>query len=111
MRLEHVDDSAGQRARQERVANIRVKVLRTTVDRKILRRSGRHWIDRVKSWTFQRFRAPMILGPVQGERLQLVGGTRPGSSWSLLLNLGRWKFGEQFRGAEPDARRGSLHPR
>jgi hypothetical protein len=29
-----------QRARQERGANVRVKVLRTTVDRKILRRSG-----------------------------------------------------------------------
>jgi hypothetical protein len=26
-------------------------------------------------------------GPYRGRRLQLVGGTRPGSSWSLLLNL------------------------
>ena len=89
MRLEHVDDSAGQRARRERVASVRVKVLRTTVDRKISRSSGWHRIDRVRTWTFQRFRAPMILGPVQGERLQLVGGTRPGSSWSLLLNVSR----------------------
>jgi hypothetical protein len=24
---------------------------------------------------------------MQGERLQLVGGLRPGASWSLLLNL------------------------
>ena len=30
MRLEHVDDSAGQLARRERVARVRVKVLRTT---------------------------------------------------------------------------------
>jgi len=28
-----------------------------------------------------------MLGSMQGERLQLDGGSRPGPSWSLLLNL------------------------
>jgi hypothetical protein len=28
-----------------------------------------------------------LQGSIQGESLQLVGGTRPGSSWSLLLNV------------------------
>ena len=36
---------------------------------------------------FATFGATVDLGPTQGERLQLDGGTRPGPSWSLLLNL------------------------
>jgi hypothetical protein len=61
--------------------------------------TARFRVNRVSTWTFQRFSAGMDLGVVTGEGLQLVGGSRPGSSWSLLLNLplvrnpsARWRW-------------------
>ena len=56
-------------------------------DRRIYRISRAGEMNCVKGWTFQRFSAYMDQGPIQGERLQLDGGTRPGPSWSFLLNL------------------------
>ena len=45
-------------------------------------------INRAGTWTFQRFSASIDVGLMQGKGLQLDGGSRPGPSWSLLLNLG-----------------------
>ena len=43
--------------------------------------------NRVRTSTSGQFCARIVAGPLQGERLQLDGGIRPGPSWSLLLKL------------------------